>query len=178
MQLEEIKEKIEPRPKFVGRVDYADEDDVELSGDAVADAIATEWRDYPLNHSKAAQLAASRHGLAMMGLTEDDVAENGTYPGITDDCGITLFCALCAADAGKSPGIPKEMKQILIRKTLSDSRRKLARHLSDFFDAFDLNPMDPEIYEVGFSLMTGARESEVEPMGDSSPGKPEEGDST
>ncbi len=152
-------------------VDFAEPEPL---ADPVADSLAQTWRGLPLNHSKRALLAAHRYGLKCMALTEDDIAENGTYPGMADDACITVLCALCAADAGKDPDCPPAARALLRVRTLNRSRAQLADALGEMVDAFDVDPLtDEETYTVGQDLILTGNQSEVSLDDDAAPGKPE-----
>ena len=152
------------------RPDYSVDDS---GGDPVSEALSSTFRGLPLAYSPAAKAAAFRYGMNLMGLGEDDWYANGTYPGMTDDAAIVLMCSLCSAEAGKDPACPDLLKNLLARRTLSFRRNQLADALTRFFDGFEIDPMDEEIYQVGFGLIAGDTDSTPEPVGGSARGKPQ-----
>ncbi len=161
-------------------IDYSEP----IAADPVEEALAANFRGLPLSYSNSARAAAARYGLAMIHLSEDDLFttdEDGeqtlkAYPGMTDDAAIITFTSLCAANAGRHELCPKSMKSVLRRKTLAETRDRIAMALMDFFDAFEINVVeDTEIYETGFGLMNDEAMSRVEPVKAAGPGKLEAG---
>ena len=150
------------------RIDFADD---ATSVDAVDEALNTTFKGLPLSYSPAAKAASFRYGMHMMGLGPDDYYSNGTYAGMTDDAAVVIMCSLCSADAGNDPDCPDELRSMLLRRTLSFKQSKLADCLLRFFDAFDVDPMDSDIYELGFGLMGLVDDTTPEPDAEGVPGK-------
>ncbi len=155
-------------------IDYSEP----IAVDPVEEALAANFRGLPLSYSKSAKAAAARYGLVMIGLDEDEMFHEVDgesvlkhYPGMADDAAIILFASLCAAEAGLADGCPPEMRRVLRRSTLSQPRAKLADLLMDFFDAFDLDIMETEVYSAGFGLMEAEAKSQVVPVKTTAPGK-------
>ena len=153
------------------RVDFTDDnDDEDEEVGSTDEALSATWRGLPLSYSPAAKAAAFRYGMNLIGLGEDDRHENGAYDGMADDAAIAIMCSLCSADAGKDEDCPEDLKNLLTRRTLTFKKNKLAESLMRFFDGFDLDPMDGELYEVGFELIAGGEAAPV-PDEEETPGK-------
>lgn len=145
-----------------GRQDFADPTE-EIEEDAVEVAMGRTWRGLPLAWSPSARLAAFRYGMVMMGITEEDKYPNGTYAGMTDDMVAIVMCSLCAEDAGGYPDCPEDVKGMLIRRTLRFNQQKLGECIMRFVEAFEIDPMEEDIYEMGLELLAEEQETEPQP---------------